>query len=108
MALPPVLSSIIGWLRAGYPEGVPDVDYVPLFALLGSQLTDADVKQIADELANASDPHSAQAIREAIETVTHEKPRDSDVSRVRARLAGGGWPLAKPDLAHWPDPADPA
>ena len=40
MALPPVLSSIIGWLRAGYPEGVPDVDYIPLFALLGSQLTD--------------------------------------------------------------------
>lgn len=23
MALPPVLASIIGWLRAGYPEGVP-------------------------------------------------------------------------------------
>ena len=23
MALPPVLSKIVGWLRAGYPEGVP-------------------------------------------------------------------------------------
>jgi hypothetical protein len=69
MALPPFLSSVIEWLRAGYPEGVPDVDYVPLFALLGSQLS------------------------------------DSDVARVRSRLAAGGWPLAKPehfDPANWP------
>jgi hypothetical protein len=100
MALPPVLSSIITWLRAGYPEGVPSVDYIPLFALLASQLTDADVTAIAGELAEASDPESAQAIRDAIETITHEKPRDSDVSRVRARLAAGGWPLARPGVSE--------
>jgi hypothetical protein len=96
MALPPVLSSIIGWLRAGYPEGVPDVDYVPLFALLASQLTDAEVAAIAGELENSSDPDSAEAIREAIVTVTNGKALDSDVARVRAKLAGGGWPLARP------------
>ena len=96
MALPPFLSSIIDWLRAGYPEGVPDVDYIPLFALLGSQLTDTEVSQIADVLASESDPDSAAAIRKAIGNVTHEKVLDSDIARVRARLAGGGWPLAKP------------
>lgn len=97
MALPPFLDSIIGWLRAGYPEGVPDVDYIPLFALLGSQLTDAEVNAIADELANKSDPESAQSIRRAITSVTNGKPNDADVARVRARLAAGGWPLAKPE-----------
>ena len=97
MALPPFLDSIIGWLRAGYPEGVPNVDYVPLFALLASQLTDADVKAIAHELETSGDPDSAQSIRDAIELITHEKPNDSDVARVRSRLAGGGWPLAKPE-----------
>jgi hypothetical protein len=96
MALPPFLSSIIDWLRAGYPEGVPDVDYIPLFALLGSQLTDTEVSEIADVLASESDPDSAAAIRKAIGDVTHEKVLDSDIARVRARLAGGGWPLAKP------------
>lgn len=40
MEMPAFLGVIIGWLRAGYPEGVPDVDYIPLFALLGSQLSD--------------------------------------------------------------------
>jgi hypothetical protein len=96
MALPPILSSIVGWLRAGYPEGVPDVDYVPLFALLGSQLTDAEVALIGEELAGSSDPSSAQSIRAAIKGVTDHPPTDADVARVRARLAGGGWPLAKP------------
>ena len=96
MALPPFLSSISQWLRAGYPEGVPDVDYIPLFALLGSQLTDTEVSEIAEVLASESDPDSAAAIRKAIGDVTHEKVLDSDIARVRARLAGGGWPLAKP------------
>jgi hypothetical protein len=95
MALPPLLSKIVGWLRAGYPEGVPNVDYIPLFALLGSQLTDSEVKEIAEDLANECDPGSAQAIRDAIATVTHHKPNEADVNRVRAKLAAGGWPLAK-------------
>ena len=95
MALPPLLSAIVGWLRAGYPEGVPDVDYIPLFALLGSELTDKEVNEIAEELATESDPSSAQAIRDAIKTVTNQQAHDSDVARVRARLAAGGWPLAK-------------
>jgi Protein of unknown function (DUF3349) len=102
MSLPPVLRSIIGWLRAGYPEGVPDVDYIPLFALLGSQLTESEVKAIAEELEHDSKPESADAIRAAIQTVTSHKPNDADVGRVRARLAAGGWPLAKPD--HITDP----
>ena len=66
MALPPVLNDIIRWLRAGYPEGVPDVDYLPLFALLGSQLTNDDVNAIAQELENETNPESAEVIRHAI------------------------------------------
>lgn len=95
MPLPPFLSSVIGWLRAGYPDGVPSVDYIPLFALLGSQLTDTEVHEIGEELANGSDPSSAQAIRDAIKAVTHHQANDADVARVRSRLAAGGWPLAK-------------
>jgi len=97
MALPPVLARVIDWLRAGYPEGVPDVDYIPLFALLGSELTDADVNAIADELAATGDESTVQCIKDAIERASHEKPLDVDVARVRARLAAGGWPLAGAD-----------
>ena len=96
MALPPILSKIIEWLRAGYPDGVPDVDYIPLFALLGSELTDSEVSTIAEELANESKPESAEAIRQAIVDVTHQQAKESDINRVKARLAAGGWPLAQP------------
>ena len=96
MPLPPLLSSVVRWLRAGYPEGVPRTDYLPLFALLASQLTDVEVRDIADELLTSSDPESQQAIRDAIELVTHAEPNDADVARVRSHLAAGGWPLAHP------------
>jgi hypothetical protein len=96
MPVPPLLGSILDWLRAGYPEGVPDQDYLPLFALLASTLTDAEVHLIADELAGSSAPSSAQAIRDAIASVTRTAPLESDVARVRAHLAAGGWPLASP------------
>ena len=97
MALP-LVSTVIAWLRAGYPEGVPTVDYIPLFALLGSQLTNDEANAIAEELANETDPQSAEAIRHAIKSVTtHQQPTEADINRVRARLAAGGWPLAKLD-----------
>lgn len=97
MALPPVLASIVAWLRAGYPEGVPEHDYIPLFALLARQLSNDEVTAVADELASGGDATSSQAIREAITAVTNGQPLDSDVARVSARLAAGGWPLATRD-----------
>ena len=97
MALPPILSSVIGWLRAGYPEGVPAPDYIPLFALLSRRLTDTEVAAVANELAISSDPESAEEIRKAISAVLRTHPSEAEVARVSARLAAGGWPLARPD-----------
>ena len=98
MALPPFLSSIIGWLRAGYPEGVPDVDYIPLFALLGSQLTESDVHAIAEELENESKPESAEAIRKP-------SPRSPTTAAATPTWPGSGpaWPRA---AGPWPSPSE--
>jgi len=94
MALPPFLDKIVGWLRAGYPTGVPEHDYIPLFAILGYHLSDQEVAEIASELESASDPASAEAIKKAITSVTNATPLESDIDRVRSHLAAGGWPLA--------------
>jgi hypothetical protein len=96
MATPPVIQKIVGWLRAGYPEGVPQHDYVPLLALLGSELTNDEVTLIINELTFSADPESKEAVKAAITAVTNTKPSDADINRVRARLAAGGWPLARP------------
>ena len=100
MALPGFLGKVIAWLRAGYPEGVPEHDYIPLFALLGTQLTNDEVTAIAKELQNETTPESADEISRAITDVTDHKPNDAEVARVRARLAAGGWPLAVPDRSQ--------
>ncbi|HEX3960122.1 MAG TPA: DUF3349 domain-containing protein [Trebonia sp.] len=97
MALPPFLARIVGWLRAGYPDGVPGHDYIPLVALLGRQLTNDEMTLIAGELAFSSSPESAEEIRNAIAAVTRATVTESDIARVRSRLAAGGWPLAAPD-----------
>ena len=44
------LAKIVAWITAGYPEGVPGPDRVPLFALLKPRLTDDEVKAVAKEL----------------------------------------------------------
>lgn len=94
MALHSFLARILGWLRAGYPTGVPERDYMPLFGLLGNQLTNDDVTLIADELAFSSAPESAEQLRNAISAITRTAVSDSDIARVRAYL---GWPLATPE-----------
>ncbi len=106
-ALPPFLASIVTWLRAGYPEGVPERDYVPLFALLRRKLTAEEVDTIAETLGAGNDPEPAIAIRGAILKVTNELPREDDIARVSARLAAGGWPLAEPTRTRPDQPQVP-
>ncbi len=70
-----VLQKIIDWLRAGYPEGVPRTDYIPLFALLGTHLTEDDVIAFAAELAALSDKDTAKVIHEALTGCSDCQPR---------------------------------
>lgn len=95
-SLPDFVTRVVSWLRAGYPEGVPQQDYLPLFALLGSHLSNEELTLIADDLMFQADPGSADAIKTAISNVTNAEVHDSDINRVRAHLAAGGWPLAVP------------
>jgi hypothetical protein len=94
VALGTIVSSVVCYLRQGYPQGVPEQDYIPLLALLRRRLTDDEVAEVADGLIDAGDTESAAALRSAISRVTAEPPRDEDVRRVSAQLAAAGWPLA--------------
>lgn len=86
------LTSIVNWLRAGYPEGIPPTDYFPLLALLSRRLSDDDVKVVARELMRR-DGFDEIDILVAITRVTDQLPAPEDVERVRQRLAAKGWPL---------------
>lgn len=100
LSLPPFLSAVVDWLRAGYPEGVPERDYVPLLALLARRLTAEEVAVVAAQLRDEGRlPITNTDIGELIMGITDELPRREDVARVRAQLASGGWPLADPRSA---------
>ena len=86
------LTSVVAWLRAGYPEGIPPTDYFPVLALLSRRLGNEDVKVVAHELMQQGDFDDVD-IAVLITQITDELPSPGDVERVRERLAAKGWPL---------------
>ncbi|MBO1766660.1 DUF3349 domain-containing protein [Allobranchiibius sp. GilTou38] len=86
---------VLDWLRAGYPEGVPATDRVPVLALLRRRLSDEEVTSIVRDLIDEADGSSISAVdaQVLITRATNEMPTDEELQRVRARLAAQGWPL---------------
>ncbi|WP_421842256.1 DUF3349 domain-containing protein [Mycobacterium sp.] len=86
------LTSIVSWLRAGYPDGVPATDCFALLALLARRLSNDEVTAVASELVRRGEFGNID-IGVAITQLTDELPAPEDIERVRARLAARGWPL---------------
>ena len=96
-----LVSSILNWLRAGYPEGVPGPDRVPLLALLrATPLTEEQIKEVvrnitADGSSALADGRIGQdEIAAFIKDVSHHDAGPENIQRVAAKLAAAGWPLA--------------
>jgi hypothetical protein len=86
------LNSVVAWLRAGYPEGIPPTDYIPVLALLSRRLSNDEVKLVTSDLIARGDFDHVD-IGVLITQITDELPTPNDVERVRERLAAKGWPL---------------
>src|SRR5882757_461402 len=96
-----LLGSILNWLRAGYPEGVPGPDRVPLLALLrATPLTEDQIKEVVRNItadgstALADGSIGNDEIEAFIAEVTQHDAGSENVNRVAAKLAAAGWPLA--------------
>ena len=99
-----LLNSILNWLRAGYPEGVPGPDRVPLLALLRSTpLTEDQIKEVVRNItadgstALADGEIGKDEIAAFIKDVSHHDAGPENVQRIAAKLAATGWPLAGVD-----------
>ena len=99
-----LFESVLNWLRAGYPEGVPGPDRVPLLALLRSTpLTEEQIKDVvrnitaSDSGALADGEITTDEIGEFIAEVIHHDAGSENVKRVAAKLAAAGWPLTGVD-----------
>ena len=79
------LAKIVAWLTAGYPEGVPGPDRVPLFALLTRRLTNDEVRAVAQDLIDRGEFDHVD-IGVLITQITDELPAPD------GRRAGAGAP----------------
>ncbi|UGT64722.1 DUF3349 domain-containing protein [Nocardia asteroides] len=93
-----LLRRIVDWLRTGYPQGVPQSDYVALLAVLHRDLTDTEIVLVAEELARGRGRTDITAtdIAAAIGDLAKEKAGPDDIARVAAHLAATGRSLAPP------------
>lgn len=97
---PGLVQRIVTWLRAGYPEGVPQQDYVALLGILRRSLTDTELDQVVTELTDEAAAQqqilTRQLLEQRIQDVVKGPINVDDVVRVSARLAAAGWPLGSP------------
>ncbi|QBJ95685.1 DUF3349 domain-containing protein [Rhodococcus sp. ABRD24] len=96
------LRSVLDWLRAGYPEGVPAKDHFALLAVLGRRLTDEEISQVVELSIETAHEHPDRhvdydALKSIIAGVIHEEPTAEDLERVTERLVAGGWPVIADD-----------
>jgi hypothetical protein len=90
---------MLGWLTAGYPDGIPATDRFAVVALLRRRLTDQQIHEIAEALTGpdsklASEGYiSGAEIEDLTRRVMSEPPSPEEIARVSARLAAAGWPL---------------
>ena len=81
------VSSIVAFLRAGYPTGMPTTGYAPLAALSRRRPSNDEISAITSELImQRSRPISTTDVGVAITRVTDEMPLQDDIARVQRRL----------------------
>lgn len=96
-----LVRSVVEWLRAGYPSGVPGPDRVPLLALLrDTPLTEEQVTEVVREITAHKDEVLADGvldrdeIEKFIEGVAHHDGGPENVKRVADLLKAQGWTLS--------------
>jgi Protein of unknown function (DUF3349) len=98
-----LIQRVVGWLRAGYPDGVPQQDYVALLGILQRALTPTELDRVVHELSEDADSGHAvitpELVEGRIQDVVKGPAVAEDVGRVSARLAAAGWPLWTRDPA---------
>ena len=81
------VTSIVAFVRAGYPSGMPAAGHVPLVVLTRRRLGADDITAIArDLIARRLWPINSIDIGVEITRVTNQLPSPHDVARVQRRV----------------------
>lgn len=88
------LQRVVNWLRAGYPQGIPERDFVPLFALLRRRLSEDEARELAADLVEKGliAPDKID-IAVGYLRITDELASHDELVRVIAHLRENGWEI---------------
>ena len=81
------VAKFVGFMRAGYPTGMPATGYVPLAALSQRRLCDDEITAITSELMMRRRwPISTADVGVQITRTTDDMPSPDDIERIQRRL----------------------
>jgi hypothetical protein len=81
------VSSIVAFVRAGYPSGMPTTGHVPVAALCRRRVSNGEIDSVTDELiGHLRRPISDTDVGVAISRITNAMPSPEDIARVQRRL----------------------
>lgn len=101
------LQRVVNWLRAGYPQGIPERDFVPLFALLRRRLSEDEARILAADLVEKGliAPDKID-IAVGYLRITDELASHDELVRVIAHLRENGWEIRDEPLDADADDTD--
>lgn len=96
------LDRVLDWLKAGYPQGIPDGDYIPLVAVLKRRLTGEEIEELGHELSRSGlVPADRIDVGTGYLSLVDELPSVEELDRVTLKLQEAGWPV---DATRWREP----
>lgn len=92
------LERALGWLKAGYPQGIPSQDYIPLVAVLKRRLSAEEIEALGQQLSDQGlVPADHIDVGTGYLGITDELPSVEELDRVTERLHEAGWRIEDPD-----------
>jgi hypothetical protein len=88
LPLPEALQKTASMLQRAYPGGLPEVDYLPLIALLYDHMSD---RNLAEVLFNVFGVEYVVVLNDIPKVDSPEAPNPRSIDIVRAKLLPVGW-----------------
>ncbi|MEZ5128022.1 MAG: DUF3349 domain-containing protein [Micropruina glycogenica] len=85
------IERIVNWLKGGYPQGIPEADYVPLLAVLRRRLSPDEIGELAERIVrDGLVPAERIDVGAEFLRLTNELPSEAELRRVSERLNESG------------------
>lgn len=100
------IERIVNWLKGGYPQGIPEADYVPLLAVLRRRLSPNEITEVAQRLIrDGMLPAERVDVGAEILRLTNELPSETELQRVSQTLNEAGLDVSY-EPPQWVRPGD--